>query len=175
MSALALAPPPKPLHLAALAAAGPALAGATLAMHDGLAVALEIGLGLPLLIASVAFLMLPALYIGTAFVGVAPPLRDVASAAGLALADVGRLMLAFTPALAFLVATSTHRIATGVYGHLALLGAAFFALRAMYARLSARESTAFGPRELAGFLLFAGWSSIALAIGWRFFVPLLFG
>ena len=102
-------------------------------------------------------------------------LRDVVSSAGHALADLGRLMLAFTPALAFLVATSTHRFATGFYGHLALLGAAFFALRAMYGRLSARDSSGFGPRELAGFLLFAGWSCIALAIGWRFFIPLVFG
>ncbi|MCB9727381.1 MAG: hypothetical protein H6744_01050 [Deltaproteobacteria bacterium] len=175
MSARALPPPTAPLRLAALAAAGPALAGATVAMHDGLAVAAWIGLGLPLLIAAVACLMLPALYIGSAFIGVAPPLREVARAAGLALADLGRLMLAFTPALAFLVATSTHRFETGLHAHLALLGAAFFALRAMYGRLAPRDAGPFGPRQLAGFLLFATWSCITLAIGWRFFIPLLFG
>ncbi len=156
--------PPTPLPLTLLlAAAGPLAAGACLTLRLEPA---DIPLGaasLAAVILGLAALMLPGLYISTAFTGVAPPARHVLRAALDALGATGLLLLGLSPALAFLVATTTSWGAAFTLGHLVVGLASLIGLRTLYTRLFTPE------RALKALPVYLIWALITLVMGWRLF------
>jgi len=146
-----------------LALAGPALAGAALGLPHGPAALATRAALLPAIIVGVALIMLPALYIGAAFLGVAPNARSVISAAGSALADTGMVFLGLAPALLFLVAASTVTTTVVGLGYLTVALAVAIGLRALYLRLFTGNARRSVP-------LFACWAMVSLGIGARLMV-----
>jgi hypothetical protein len=143
---------------ASFAIAGPALVGAALGLHAGPAELLARAATLPAIVVGVALLMLPALYIGAAFLGVAPRAGAVARSGVAALADTGVVMLGLAPSLLFLVAASTSAAAVSALALIVLALAVAIGLRALFARL-------FERRGAAAIGLFACWSLVSAGIG----------
>ena len=147
---------------------GPMLVGACFGLQTGLLEALEASVAVPAVLVGVALLMAPALYIGAAFLGVAPAARDAARAVGAALADAGLLMLGLVPAFAFLLATSGD-VALFLLTHLVVLTSVAVALLALRRRLFAGSG-----RPIASTALFLLWALVGLGIGERLFLEALF-
>ena len=146
-----------------MAIAGPALVGAALGLPDGPAAVAARAALLPAIVLGVALIMLPALYIGAAFLGVAPSARSVVTAAGSALADTGTVFLGLAPALAFLVVASTRPASVELLGYLAVALAVVIGLRALYLRLFMERAARVVP-------LFACWAAVSVGIGARLLV-----
>jgi hypothetical protein len=162
MSTTAARAPAPPLVTAALILGGPAVLGACVGMRAGLSSLLGYTLSLPALVLGVGAVMLPALYILAAFVGVAPSAKRVLRVASETLADLGRLLLGFVPALGFLTLSSQDPANAPVLGLLALGAATLLGLRALYLRLFAAKR-----RGLLSLALYLAWSSVCLGIGWH--------
>jgi len=133
--------------------------GASLGLRFGVDSAVALGIALPAILAGTAALTAPALYIGAAFTGVAPPPRDVLTAITEGLADTGTVLLGLTPAVLLLTATASQPGTVLFLGYgVVLLGVAI-GLRQLYARLFA-DTPGFWPP-----LLYAAWSTVGLGIG----------
>lgn len=146
----------------ALALLGPAALGLVLTAGDPGAFT-EV-LRLPLLWIGVAALMTPALYITAALSGLAPSLREVASATLDALSRGGGLLLGLAPALLFLVATSfSSRLAHDFVGVVAALGA-LAGLGLLFERLLVATDASATAR-----FVFFGWAAVLLGIGAQLF------
>lgn len=142
--------------------AGPAAIGAALGLFDGPSALITRAVVFPTIIIGVAALMLPALYIGAAFLGVAPKAQAVARSARAALGDMGVVFLGLAAPLFFLVAASTELGTVRVLGHLIVGVGVALGLRALFIRLFDRRS----PRAIG---LFAGWSLVSVGIGAQLF------
>ncbi len=138
--------------------AGPMLIGAALGLQAGPAELLSRAVTLPAIIVGVTLLMLPALYIGAAFLGVAPKARAMARSGSAALADTGIIMLGLAPSLLFLIAASTKGTTVVTLGTLVLGVSVLLGLRALFLRL-------FDRRSLLALALFLGWSLVSVGIG----------
>jgi hypothetical protein len=146
----------------ALALAGPLALGALIGLPLSAATAaLEAG-AVSALVVGLAATMVPALYIATALVGLAPAAGEFAACALAGLRSAGIAMLGFAAPAAFLIATSGPE-ATAALGGVALLGGVLLGLRSLYVRLLGDADS------ILGALLFFGWSAIALAVGARLF------
>ena len=150
-------------HLSAVA--GPMLIGACLNMRHGALSMLEGAVALPAIMIGVALLMAPALYIGAAFLGVAPSARDTLATLTAGLGDAGLCLVGAAPALAFLIATSTGWVSALLLGHLIVAVSLLLSLRTLFRRL-------FGGGERRGraLLLLLGWTVVAFGIGERLFL-----
>jgi hypothetical protein len=138
--------------------AGPALVGAALGLSGGAAQAATQAITTPAIILGVAALMLPALYIGAAFLGVAPGARVVAQSSVAALADMGIVLLGLAAPLLFLVAASTHDASVRLLGVMTLGLGLLLGFRSLYMRL-------FEQRSLRAWLLFTAWAIVSAGIG----------
>ena len=146
---------------ALLAAGGPMAVGAALGMIRGPLAVLPSVLAMPAVLAGVAAVMIPALYIGAALAGVAPPARDVAGAVARAFRACGVVMLGLTAPALFLLAT-THALATPLGG--AVLAAGVLAgLRVLFGDLFA------APSPLVA-CAFGAWSLVAMALGTHLYI-----
>ncbi len=143
---------------------GPAAVGACMGMYYGAGALLEKALTLPAVLLGVTLLMIPALYIGAALLGVAPSARSVMRASLHALHDTGIIFLGLTPALAFLVATSSNSLTVYILGQLTAATGAILALRALYLRLFANRGER--PSKLM-VPVYLAWSMVCLGIGWQ--------
>ena len=149
-------------------AAGGSLAmGASLGLRFGLDSALTLGLALPAILAGVTALTAPALYIGAAFTGVAPPPREVLDSLANGLADAGTVLLGLTPTLLLLTATATSTATVAFVGYAVVLLGVALGLRQLYGRLFAGAGSAWAP------LLYAGWCLVGLGIGGLLFSQVL--
>jgi hypothetical protein len=142
--------------------AGPALLGACAGFPAGAGSAVHQGAAVPVALLGVTAMMVPALYIGASFAGVAPSARRMARATTGTLRDMGRVSLGLAPALAFMAATSQDDSTATVFGFMALGAVALLGLRALYLRLFAAQG-----RRLASTALYAAWSLVSLGIGWQ--------
>lgn len=118
-----------------LALGGAAATGAIVALPEG---PLAIGaraLFLPAIVAGVAAVMIPPLYIASTTFGVAPPPKRFLECALHAMRDGGRVLLGLAPALAFMVATATVAESIWVLGNLVVILAALLAVRTLYLSL----------------------------------------
>lgn len=142
--------------------AGPALLGACAGFPAGVGSAVHQGTAVPMALLGVTAMMVPALYIGASFAGIAPSARRMARATSGTLRDMGRVCLGLTPALAFMAATGHDPSTATVFGILALGAVALLGMRALYLRLFAGQ-----PRRLATLPLYLIWSLVSLGIGWQ--------
>lgn len=148
----------------AWALGGPACLGACLGLRFGLESAGVVALALPGILAGVTALTAPALYIGAAYLGVAPAPGVVLESLARGLRDAGLVLLGLTPTLALLTATATSTATVVAVGYAVVLLAVILGLRLLYRRLFADA-----PAGLA-LTLYATWSLVAMGIGG----PLLF-
>lgn len=137
---------------------GPALVGAALGLATSLGAALTRALLTPAIIVGVAALMLPALYIGAAFFGVAPRASAVVRSSVAALADMGVVFIGLAAPLFFLVAASTQKTSVHILGVMVLGLGLVLGFRALYVRL-------FDQRSLRALALFTLWALISSGIG----------
>ncbi|HEY3353621.1 MAG TPA: hypothetical protein VGQ83_10255 [Polyangia bacterium] len=141
---------------------GPALVGACLGLPFGLrALATEAAL-VPAIVLGLAALMIPALYIGSSLLGIAPPAASVALAVGHALRVMGVALCGLTPPAAFLLATSCTPTVARLLAALVLGGAAICALRLLYHSMFVSRGT-----HLKVLPLFTAWAFVTGAIGAR--------
>ncbi len=161
------------------AVAGPATAGLCYGLATDLPTALHLAALLPALVLGVAALMIPALYVGSALAGVAPPGRAFARAALDALDDLGVTLLGLSPALAFLVVAAQHASWSAVFELIAVATAVGLALRSLYLRLFSTPAADddVSPPLLAHHLralpLFGGWSLVSVGLGLRALVHVM--
>lgn len=152
-------PPRSVLRDAAWAIGGPALVGFGLGLCADLMTGVMMALALPSVFVGVVLLTIPTLYISAAFLGVAPQASVVVGALRRGLADSGRVLLALSPSLALLAATSgsAHPERPLCVG--AVLFVSAIALHMFERRL-------FGPGSpLRARVLFGGWSLLFMATG----------
>jgi hypothetical protein len=153
-----------------LMVAGPAAVGAALASNAnssaGPLTALAGAAVLSAIVVGTWAAMLPALYIGAAFLGVAPRAQAVARSAGAALGDMGLVFLGLAPPLFFLVASSSQGVTVRVLGYTVVTAGVALGLRALFVRL-------FDRRSLKALGLFAGWSLVSFGIGASLFARLV--
>lgn len=161
-----LTAPTWPSRGLAVAIGGPTLIGALIGLGTGggLAGAVQHGFTLTAIIVGVAALTLPALYVGAAMNGLAPPLRDAARASQAAMVDAGIVMLGLAPVLAFFALTASSGATVLVLVHLLLAIGLLIPMQALYVRVFADAD-----RQHVALSLFAAWALVALAMGWKFF------
>jgi hypothetical protein len=150
----------------ALAAAGPILLGGVLSARLGEIAPL---VALPLIVAGLTALTIPALYIGSAAIGAAPAPDAIAASVGRALASLGAALCGLAVPLAFLVATSATGVGVGL-GSVALVVASLFGLGALYRGLFSGQ-----PPSFLRDGLFGVWALVALGIGARLYADLALG
>jgi hypothetical protein len=138
-------------------ALGPVAAGLGLGLNE-LTVAAAVRI--PTVFGLSAALMVPALYIGAALAGIAPPLETFLRATRDGFRASSVLLLGLCPAIAFLVSTSSVDQSMGLLGQGVVLTAALFGLRAMYAKTFAGVTD-----RLRSFVVFGVWALVTLGIG----------
>lgn len=144
---------------------GPAITGLILGLSEGPEIAALRALLLTLVILGCALMMLPPLYIATSLTQEAPPLHDFIRSGHLTLSHTGRLMLGLSPALLFLVSTTTSPTAVLVLGHLTVALTLVLALKSLFHTLFPEPS-----ETLPG--IFIAWSLLTLGIGEHLFLQL---
>lgn len=143
---------------AAIVAAGPVVAGACLGLgHGGV---LASAARIPVVFVMVAAVMLPALYIGSALLGVAPSIHRIVSASASAFRSAALLFLGTAPAVAFLVTTREADARLWFLGQGVVLIAAVLALRELY--VQAFTGCAAHMRAVP---LYGAWALVSLGIG----------
>jgi hypothetical protein len=145
-----------------LAIAGPVAIGiASLFSRDPNPTA---AVSLPAVWIGVLFVMLPTLYIGAALLGIAPSASTVGKAAASSLTRSSVVFLGLTPALVFMIGTSTE-LSTAQLLTSAVLGlGACLGLVAFYKRLFTSPKV-----HLRAVALFASWAAVSIAIGAHLF------
>jgi hypothetical protein len=155
-----------PLRTVGAATLGPALLGGSLGLKGTVWSALFLALALPTVIAGVAMLMSPALYIGMTMQGDAPEVRTMTAAIAIALRDTGIVLLGLAMPVAFLVSSAP-------LGWVPLAVGASVVCFAVAVGLCAIHGALFRTRGPRAQLLFAGWSIVGLAIGARLLASVL--
>ena len=151
-----------------VAAAGPLAIGALVGAQGGAALIAERAMTLPILFFGVSVVMLPALYIGTSFIGAAPPAGAVGAAFVRGFRACGTILLGLAAPVAFLLATTqSDSLALSLGALVAGLGA-IAGLRVIFADLFAENPE---PILLRG--VFGAWSAVSLAIGAQMYVQFM--
>lgn len=150
------------------AVAGPLLMGSALGLAHGPSAALVGAIGMGALVGGLAAIMLPALYIGSAFAGQAPEARQVLEAAGEALREMGVLLVGLSPALAFLLVTAGSDGAQTVLSMLVVALGAAMGLRAFFTRLCGGQRP-----QPAMSALYLAWAGVCMGLGAQGFLHIL--
>jgi hypothetical protein len=137
---------------------GPVAIGAIAGMQTGPFAIAHDAVAAPAIVLGVTALMIPALYIATAFAGIAPPARGFASGVGDGLRACGVALFGLAAPAAFLAATTGSAEAAAALSAASLVAAVLVGLRALYIRL-------FGSGEIVHRMIFAAWSAMALLLG----------
>jgi hypothetical protein len=149
----------------AVAALGPLLAGAVLALCSRDPAPL---FAAPAIVAGVLVVTLPALYIGSAASGSAPPAGTLIAAGLRGLAALGLVLAGLAGPALFLAATSEGSQVGPAVVTLSYAVAGLFGLGVLRGALFAGQAWSL-RREL----LFVGWATLALLIGARLWFDLL--
>jgi hypothetical protein len=158
-------PPQSMRAAAAWSVAGPLAVGACLGLSHG-AAALTVAPSLPAVAVGVPCIIAPALYIGAAFVGVAPPAAQVLAALARGLRGAGLVACGFAPVLLLVAATAGPNTAL-VLSATALMGSMALGLWVFAGRF-------FRPgQHLLGRAIVALWGLAALGIAAEFTVRCL--
>lgn len=170
VSTAPLAPPQEAARswrsMALAALGGPVALGAIVGLEVGPVAALMKSLALPGVLAGVAAVMVPALYISAAITGVAPPARDMLRSLVRGFRACGLVMLGLGgPALFLLATTQTGEAAVVVGGGVTVAGV-LVGLRVLFTDL-------FEDGALLARGAFAAWSLVALIMGMRLYVELV--
>jgi hypothetical protein len=149
--------------MALAALGGPVALGAIVGLEVGPVAALLKSLALPAVLAGVAAVMVPALYISATITGVAPPARDMLRSLARGFRACGLVMLGLgAPALFLLATTQTSDVAVVVGGGVTVAGV-LVGLRVLFTDL-------FENGALLARGAFAVWSLVALVMGMRLYV-----
>jgi hypothetical protein len=148
------------VRTALLAVTGPALVGAALGMPFGLSRLLSQAAAVPAIVVGLSVLMIPALYIATTLIGVAPAAERVAAASVSALGAAGTVLLGLAPATLFLIATSRTTLVVWVLGFLVLSAGMLASLRILFSDLFSTSGARL--RALPVFLI---WTVVTLGLG----------
>ncbi len=127
----------------------------------------SLALQMPLNILMVVLMTAPALYIGAAFIGIAPPAAKMFLGMGSSLRDGGLLLLGLIPPLLFLNSTTVFPSTGMLLGVMTLAMVALLTLALLYRRLFQEGK---GIRAL---LFFGLWSMATLGIGLRMIFKLM--
>jgi hypothetical protein len=148
---------------AASVALGPIVIGACLALGHGNTLATAVRV--PVVFAMVAAMMVPALYIGAALLGIAPSASKVATGVVAAFRSAGVAFLGLAPAVAFLVATESTDQSMSFLGQSVVLVGGLLALRTLYGAV-------FDECLMRGkaMLLYGAWALVSLGIGGHLYV-----
>lgn len=140
-----------------IAVGGPAVAGVCLGLRASDPTP---AFTLPLVLLGVTAMMVPALYISSALVGVAPPIRRVGGAVVESLESTGIAFFGLAPALLFLCATASEVATAAWLGRATIAIASIIGLRRLF-------DTTFAGGEALGraALTFTLWSLIAVGVG----------
>jgi hypothetical protein len=149
---------------------GPASAGLSIGLRSGVATSLMKAMELPLVLGAVAVLMVPALYIAGALVGIAPSARALLSHAIDAMKTGSVVLVGLAPASAFLTITSADPAIAAPLGLAALGLAAVVAFRSLYRGMF--EDLEEHGRAL---ILFFAWAFVATGIGGKLVYSALVG
>jgi hypothetical protein len=158
---------PRSLPSALLALSGPVAIGAIVGANNGTFAATRTAIALPAVIAGLAVAMVPALYIGLAVTGSAPSPSSVLAAAGRGLRALGVSLIGVAAPLLFVLMTMQRPRVAVTLGAIAVAGAAFAGLRALYRSLFA-DAPPFLPQAIL-----ATWSLLALGIGVRLYTEVV--
>jgi hypothetical protein len=148
------------LQHAAWIAGGAAALGALSGLDRGLPDMLDRAMSLPLVFVVEALVLMPALYIGSALLGLSPRLDLLMRAGSTTLGDIGRLLLGLTPALALTIATAQSPRTGEFVALCALALGALLGLHRFYKLVFGEVS-----RPEATLPLFIAWSIPVLGIG----------
>jgi hypothetical protein len=152
--------------MALAALGGPVALGAIVGLEVGPLSALIKSLALPAVLAGVAAVMVPALYISATITGVAPPARDMLRSLVRGFRACGLVMLGLgAPALFLLATTQTSDVAVVVGGGVTMAGV-LVGLRVLFSDL-------FENGALLARSAFAVWSLVALIMGMRLYVEFI--
>lgn len=150
---------------ALLAIAGPvAIGAASLFSRDPSPTA---AISLPAVWVGVLFVMLPTLYIGAALLGIAPSATTMGRAAANSLTRSSVVFLGLTPALVFLIGTSTELSTARLLTNGVLALGAALGLTAFYKKVFTEPKIR--GRAVA---LFAAWAGVSIAIGAHLFTSI---
>jgi hypothetical protein len=142
-----------------MAALSPVAIGGILALRAGDPTPI---LAVPAIVFGVIAATSPALYIATAATGQAPPLAAMMRAFGVAIGAFGIVLAGLVLPTAFLSLSSIEPSTTIAVATVALVGAAFLALRRLSEELSQGKA-----RSMAVWLVFGMWSLASLGIAGR--------
>lgn len=152
--------------IALAALGGPVALGAILGLEIGPLAALGKSLALPGVLAGVAAVMVPALYICATITGAAPPARVIALSVARGFRACGLVMLGLAaPALFLLATTQAGAVALVVGGGATAVG--------VLVGLGVLSGDLFEKRSLATRVAFAAWAMVALGIGLRLYVEIV--
>lgn len=158
---------PLTLKDGALALSGPLALGACVGLKADLGATATMAISLPLVLAGVMIITLPALYVSASMLGYAPRVSLVRDAALGAARDVGVMMLGLTPATLFVAASLPGVDEATVMGSLAVALCAMLGARAFSFRL---KTVITERRALIAIPL---WMVLSLGLGWQFYLMAL--
>jgi len=148
---------------ALIVALGPLVAGACLSLGHGNTV--ETAVRVPEVFVLAAAITLPALYIGAALIGIAPPAKKMAWGVFASFRSASVLWLGFAPAIAFMVASGSEDQSMGLLGQGVVLLGGLMALRGLY--LAVFDECASRVKAVA---LYSAWTLVSLGIGGHLYV-----
>jgi hypothetical protein len=146
-----------------LTVGGPVAVGAALGLPFGAKALLTEAAVVPAVVLGLTLLMVPALYIGTSLLGVAPP-------AGCALRASGTVLLGLAPPTAFLLATTTDPRVVKLLAVAVVAGSVLCGLRILYLSMFHSRGT-----HLRALPVFVAWAFVCGAIGARLLTSTLPG
>lgn len=152
----------------AIACAGPVATGLCIGIAQGGSAMVECAAIVPAITLGVSGIMVPALYIGGAYLGPVPSANAFLAANLKALRDAGLVLLGLAAPLAFLVATTLHPYTSLAFGAAALALACLVGMRSLLAALRRADGM-----SSAAALLFGVWCICFLAIGATLFVEFI--
>ena len=143
----------------AVAVAGMALVGACLGMRGGFESMVWRTAVIPVAYFGIAAMTIPALYVGTAYLGAAPSAPAVVKASKRALRDIGVVFLGMAPAIAFLMVSLDSTFTAGILAFLVMGFGSAVGLRTFYTRVSCVE------RKGHALVMFLVWAGVSLQAG----------
>jgi len=149
---------------------GPVAVGAALGLPFGPRALLIEAAVVPAVVLGLTLLMLPALYIGTSLLGVAPPAGATVTTVGCALRASGTVLLGLAAPTAFLLATTTDPRLVRLLAVVVVAASVLCGLRILYLSMFHSRGT-----HLRALPVFVAWAFVCGAIGARLLTSTLPG
>jgi hypothetical protein len=150
--------------------AGPVAVGAALGLPFGPRALLTEAAVVPAVVLGLTLLMVPALYIGTSLLGVAPPAASAVTTVGYALKASGTVLLGLAAPTAFLLATTSDPRVVRFLAVVVVAASVLCGLRILYLSMFHSRGT-----HLRALPVFVAWAFVCGAIGARLLTSTLPG